>query len=103
MDGWICKLMSVLLIKLKKDEEEKRSNLIGEEGLPSILKQATTKSNHDDIWHQIPSYTINYIITNIQRTGSGSYEAWRDDRAVGRARGGLGCLMVPPPKNTPQV
>ena len=47
MDGWICKLMSVLLIKLKKDEEEKRSNLIGEEGLPSILKQATTKSNYD--------------------------------------------------------
>ena len=57
MDGWICKLMSVLLIKLKKDEEEKRSNLIGEEGLPSILKQATTKSIYDDIWHQIPSYT----------------------------------------------
>ena len=57
MDGWICKLMSVLLIKLKKDEQEKRTNLIGEEGLPSILKQATTKSNHDDIWHQIPSYT----------------------------------------------
>ena len=55
MDGWICKLMTVLLIKLKKDEEEKRSNLIGEEGLPSILKQATTKSNYDDIWHQIPS------------------------------------------------
>ena len=45
----------------------------------------------------------NYIVTKFQ-LGSGSYEAWRDDRAaVGRARGGLGCLMVPPPKNTPQV
>ena len=41
--------------QIEKDEEEKRSNLIGEEGLPSILKQATTKSNYDDIWHQIPS------------------------------------------------
>ena len=41
----------------------------------------------------------NYIVTKFQRTGSGSYEAWRDDRAaVGRARGGLGCFMVPPPK-----
>ena len=67
MDGWICKLMSVLLIKLEKDEEEKRSNLIGEEGLPSILKQATTKSNHDDIWHQIPSYTTTLSLTSKEQ------------------------------------
>ena len=50
--------------QIRKDEEEKRSNLIGEEGLPSILKQATTKSNYDDIWHQIPSYTTTLSLTS---------------------------------------
>ena len=64
-DGWMDLQIDVSFVdQIRKDEEEKRSNLIGEEGLPSILKQATTKSNHDDIWHQIPSYTTTLSLTS---------------------------------------
>ena len=78
----------------KEDDSAMKESLVGEEGLPSILKQAKMQNDIKIKSNKLVMMTGNFFWDkskiSMYNIGGGSNETERDhSRAVGRTRGGL--------------